>query len=326
MSILKSGTLYGNPLNPLFDVHLPPAIPAAPAVQRISLLVRVINIVVMALPPAGLIVGVVMMWGRHLSFVHLCVFVGMYLITGFGITVGYHRLFTHKSFETGRWMKLLLAICGSMAVEGPVLKWCAVHRRHHQHSDTHDDPHSPHQHGHDLTGMLRGLWHAHVGWIFAPEPMDLYRYVRDLAADRALRRVSSMFFVWVAMGLLIPTVLGGLLTMTWSGALVGFIWGGLIRILLVHHVTWSINSACHIWGRQPFRSHDHSRNNPIFGVLGLGEGWHNNHHAFPTSARHGLFWWQFDATWCVIRAMELMRLVTNVRVPAAAQLGAKRLR
>jgi stearoyl-CoA desaturase (delta-9 desaturase) len=248
----------------------------------------------------------------------------MYLLSGLGITIGYHRFFTHRSFKTSPVMKGMLAIFGSMAVQGPLLKWVAHHRKHHQHSDEEHDPHSPHLHGQGLIGMLRGLWHAHLGWIFVPEAPNLHRYVPDLAPDRLVRRISSTFSVWVAIGLVLPALLGGLITLSWSGALLGFVWGGLVRIFLVHHVTWSINSVCHLWGSQPFRSHDHSRNNVVFGVLGLGEGWHNNHHAFPTSARHGLWWWQFDLSWIIIRAMALVGLVWDVRTPEPAAMASKR--
>jgi stearoyl-CoA desaturase (delta-9 desaturase) len=163
-----------------------------------------------------------------------------------------------------------------------------------------------------------------MGWIFIPDAPDLNRYIPDLSADRMLRAVSSTFSIWATIGLLIPTVLGGVLTMSWTGALLGFIWGGLARIFFVHHMTWSINSICHMWGSRPFKSHDESRNNPIFGIIGLGEGWHNNHHAFPTSARHGLFWWQFDISWVVIRTMQMLGLVWNVRVPARQMMEMKR--
>jgi stearoyl-CoA desaturase (delta-9 desaturase) len=164
--------------------------------------------------------------------------------------------------------------------------------------------------------VLRGLWHAHLGWIFRPDPPDLGRYVKDLLRDGPVRVASALFPVWVGAGLLIPAALGGLLTGTWTGALLGLLWGGLARIFLVHHVTWSVNSVCHLWGRQPFRGHDHSKNNFLFGVLALGEGWHNNHHAFPTSARHGLRWWEFDLSYWAIRALALLRLAWDVKLPA----------
>ncbi len=250
----------------------------------------------------------------------------MYLLTALGVTVGYHRLFTHKSFSAPAWVRAVFAALGSMAVEGPVNKWVAMHRCHHQHSDDHSDPHSPHHHGSGVVGVLKGMWHAHCGWIFQGNPKDLERYNPDLRADRMMRWMSRLWPLWSIMGLVIPTVIAGLVTMTWTGALLGFLWGGLVRILVVHHVTWSINSVCHIWGSRPFKSHDESRNNAIFGVLGLGEGWHNNHHAFPTSARHGLRWWEIDISYLVIRGLEKVGLAYDVKVPDRARQAMKRAR
>ena len=170
-------------------------------------------------------------------------------------------------------------------------------------------------------GVLRGLWHAHLGWIFDPDPPDLLRYVKDLQQSALLRRVSALFPLWVVVGLLVPALLGGLLTGTWAGALRGLAWGGLARIFLLHHVTWSVNSVCHLWGQQPYRSEDQSRNNPVFGVLALGEGWHNTHHAFPTSARHGLRWWQIDVSYWVIRGLAWLGLAWNVKLPSKQALA-----
>jgi stearoyl-CoA desaturase (delta-9 desaturase) len=277
---------------------------------RITVLLAVI------LPFVGLIVAVALLWGHGFSWVQLGLLLGMYFLTVLGVTVGFHRLFTHRAFETTRTIQLILGILGSMSVQGPLLKWVAVHRRHHQLSDSPGDPHSPHLHGHGVLGTIRGMWHAHTGWLFKADEPGLRRYVGDLQPDRLLRTVSALFPLWVALGLLVPAVLGGLLTNTWRGGLLGFIWGGLARVFLVHHVTWSINSVCHLWGRQPFRSRDQSRNNVLFGLLGLGEGWHNNHHAFPTSARHGLNWWQIDLSYLVIRALSALRLAWKVRLPA----------
>jgi stearoyl-CoA desaturase (delta-9 desaturase) len=214
-----------------------------------------------------------------------------------------------------------------MAMQGSVLQWAAVHRSHHQHSDDHGDPHSPHASRgtwSGVWGVLRGFWHSHAGWIFHRNAPGLGRYVRDLRKDPMIRVVNALFPLWVLLGLLIPAALGGLLTMTWTGALLGFVWGGLVRVFLVHHVTWSVNSVCHIWGKRPYKSHDESRNNTLFGILALGEGWHNNHHAFPTSARHGLAWWQLDISYIVIRTMGLLGLARNIRVPAMERLAAKR--
>ena len=275
------------------------------------------NLVAIVLPFLGLVAAIVFLWGRGFSWVELGLLLGMYAVTAVGITVGYHRLFTHRSFETNRVVQFLLAAFGSMAVQGPLMKWVAQHRRHHQHSDTEDDPHSPHHQGHGLIGLLRGVWHSHIGWVFTPDPPNLSRYVKDLRQSRLLRYVSVLFPVWVLIGLLIPTVLGGVLTLSWSGAWLGLIWGGLVRIFFVHHVTWSVNSICHIWGGRPYDSHDQSRNNFLFGILALGEGWHNNHHAFPTSARHGLRWWQIDMSYWFIKTLAWLRLAWGVKLPTS---------
>jgi stearoyl-CoA desaturase (delta-9 desaturase) len=283
-----------------------------------------INVVVVVFPFVGLVLAIILLWGRGFSWVHLVVMLAMYLSTSLGVTVGFHRLFTHRSFETNRTITGIFGILGSMAIEGPLFKWVAQHRRHHQLSDREGDPHSPHTHGDGFFEMLRGLWHAHIGWIFHPDARDLDTYVGDLRKDRLLRIVSSSFVLWALLGLLIPALLGGLITKSWMGVLLGFIWGGLVRVFLVHHVTWSINSVCHFWGTRPFQSHDESRNNMIFGVLGFGEGWHNNHHAFPRSARHGLVWWQLDAGYWVIRALESLGLASNVKVPAMPAIAAKK--
>jgi stearoyl-CoA desaturase (delta-9 desaturase) len=270
------------------------------------------------------VAAVALLWGVAIHGVHLALLVAMFLATGVGVTVGYHRLFTHRSFRAVAPVRFILGVLGSMAVEGPVLQWAAVHRRHHQHSDDDGDPHSPHLHGDSLGAVIKGFLHSHVGWMLLPKPTAVARYVPDLRADRVVRVVSRLFPLWVLLGLLIPAALGGLLTLSWTGALLGFLWGGLARVFLVHHMTWSINSVCHIWGTRPFRSHDESRNNPIMGVLAMGEGWHNNHHAFPASARHGLRWWELDASYGIIRLLVLCRLASEVRVPSPERIAAQR--
>jgi stearoyl-CoA desaturase (Delta-9 desaturase) len=296
---------------------------AIPAQHGLGL--RIANLVIVVVPFLGFIAALLLLWGTAVDWVHLALLVVMYLATGLGITVGFHRLFTHKSFEAVKPLKALLGVLGSMAVEGPVIAWAAMHRQHHQHSDSEMDPHSPHAHGGEGTwAMLKGFWHAHMGWLISRPDMGSERYVPDLLQDKIVRNVSRLFPLWVVLGLIIPAVLGGLLTLSWTGVLLGFLWGGLARIFLVHHVTWSVNSVCHLWGSRPFRSNDHSRNNAIMGVLAMGEGWHNNHHAFPTSARHGLRWWQFDLSYCVIKVLEACRLARAVRVPSPERIAAKR--
>ena len=285
---------------------------------------KLANLTAVVIPFAGLVVAIVLLWQIAFDWTYLAILVGMYLATAIGITVGYHRLFTHCSFKTSRPVVAILAALGSMAVEGPVMRWAATHRRHHQHSDGDSDPHSPHVHGTGLWSMIRGMWHSHIGWMFEPDIEGLGRYIADLRKDNLVRWMNQYFFLWVILGLLIPAVLGGLLTMSWTGVLLGFTWGGLVRVCLVHHMTWSINSVCHIWGTKPYNTHDHSRNNAIMGVLALGEGWHNNHHAFPTSAKHGLRWWQFDLSYMIIWIMSKIGLAQAVRIPAKDRIIAKR--
>lgn len=306
--------------------HAPTAV-RSPADRR----VRLINLCAVIVPFVALIVSIILSWGVAFDWTQFAILGGMTLATALGITVGFHRLFTHQSFRTSAPVRYILAALGSMAVQGPVIEWAGAHRKHHQHSDDKYDPHSPHAHeggawGSGVWGTLRGAFHAHCGWLFAGHAKGLGRYTKDLRNDPVLCAANRQFVFWVVMGQLIPALIGGLVTLSFSGALLGFLWGGLVRVFLVHHITWSVNSVCHLWGTSPFRSGDHSKNNPIVGVLAMGEGWHNNHHAFPTSARHGLSWWQFDPSYYLIRAMELVGLATNVRRPAPERIEAKRKR
>ena len=289
---------------------------------------RVANLIAILLPMVGLTVGIVYMWGTGVGWAQLVLMTVMYISTGMGITIGYHRYFTHKSFSAGPVMVGFLGVMGSMAAEGSILRWCASHRSHHKHSDTSGDPHSPHGFGDGVLATLHGFWNAHMGWIFHAPGEPMAKYVPDLLRDRQIVIMSRLFPAFVILGLVIPTVIGGLIELVmgggfWWGAFLGFIWGGLVRVFVVHHITWSVNSICHLWGSRPYRSADESRNNPIVGVLALGEGWHNNHHAFPTSARHGLEWWQFDSSWLVIRTFERLGLVRDVRVPTRERRVAK---
>jgi stearoyl-CoA desaturase (Delta-9 desaturase) len=297
-----------------------PAVPVQ-APERLPTPVWITNLLGVIIPFLGLVAAAALLWGWGFRWLELGLLLGMYVLTALGITVGFHRLFTHKSFETNRVVQLILAVLGSMAVQGPLLQWVAQHRRHHQHSDQHKDPHSPHLHCKGMLGLLRGLWHAHLGWCFEPDAPDLGRYVKDLRQSRLLRAVSALFPLWVVVGLLAPAVVGGLLTWSWTGAVLGLVWGGLARVFLVHHVTWSVNSVCHLWGGRPYQTGDHSRNNFVFGVLAMGEGWHNNHHAFPTSARHGLRWWQLDMSYWFIRGLALLGLAWKIRTAVPVKMS-----
>lgn len=298
-----------------------------PANDRASLGVRILNLLAIIIPFAGCIAAMVLLWGIAFSWLYLAIFGAAYFLTAIGVTVGYHRLFTHKAFETNAAVKGVLGILGSMAVQGPIIEWAATHRSHHQHSDRDHDPHSPNHSGAGFLGILKGVIHAHCGWFIDRDAtQDVIRYAPDLVADKVVRRVSKLFPLWVFLGLVAPAAVAFVITGSWVGALLGFVWGGLVRVFFVHHVTWSVNSICHLWGTNPFQSHDHSRNNVVVGVLALGEGWHNNHHAFPTSARHGLRWWEFDASYLIIRAMALFGLARNIRVPSRERIETKRIR
>ncbi|MDB5290008.1 MAG: Stearoyl-CoA 9-desaturase [Phycisphaerales bacterium] len=293
-----------------------------PALQRVVMFFSVVG------PFVGLLAAIVLLWRRSpagggIGWPEVFVMLAMYALAGFGVTIGFHRLLTHRAFETSRAMRWLLAIFGSSAAQGMAIRWCATHRRHHQLSDRNGDPHSPHLHGDGPLALLRGMWHAHVGWCFDADRPALARSVPDLLADRGLLLIDRLYFLWVALGLFLPAIALGLYSRSWGGFVSGLVWGGLVRVFLMQHVTWSINSVCHVWGGRPFNSADHSTNNFPIAILSLGEGWHNNHHAFPTSARHGLRWWQFDATYVVIRMMSRLGLAWNVRQPTASAIDAK---
>lgn len=277
-------------------------------------------------PPLALAIGIFLAWGGWIGLTEVALLIGMYLATGLGITIGFHRLFTHGSFHAVRPLALGLGILGSMAVQGPLIWWVATHRRHHQHSDEELDPHSPHAgRKPGVVGWIRAFAHAHTGWLFAkPEAIEAERYAPDLLRDSAIRRINSLFPLWVIVGLAIPALIGGLVSQSWAGAGLGLLWGGIIRIGMVHHITWSVNSVCHIWGSKEFESDDESRNNAIMGILAFGEGWHNNHHAFPASPRHGLGRFQFDLSWVIIRSLAAIGLVSKLRLPPASRMNAKR--
>ncbi len=285
---------------------------------------QVANLLVTVLPL--LLVGFAMWraWGGALRWEDLVVMAVTYTLTGLGITVGYHRLFTHRSFKTSGPLRALFAALGSAAIEGPVIEWVANHRKHHRFSDEPGDPHSPHVgRAGGLRGALGGLAHAHVGWILGGEEMaSEERYAKDLLADPVVRFIDRTFVVWVLAGLLFPFALGFALTGSILGGLTGLLWGGAVRIFFLHHATFSINSLCHFFGRRRFDTGDQSRNLYWLALPTFGEARHNNHHAFPTSARHGLRWWQLDPSAWLITALERAGLVWDVvRVAPERQLA-----
>jgi stearoyl-CoA desaturase (Delta-9 desaturase) len=275
---------------------------------------RIASGVVTAVPPIILAIGMWLGWSSGLLvWQDILVLAISYAVIGTGITVGFHRLLTHRSFKCHRLLRAGFAALGSAAAEGPVIDWVATHRKHHQFSDADGDPHSPHGHGTGWMGALRGLAHAHVGWVFSDmEVADESRYAKDLLADPLIRLVDRTFVLWVAAGLGAAFGLGVALTGTVAGGLTALLWGGAARIFLMHHATFSINSLCHFFGRQDWDTGDESRNLAWLAIPTWGEAWHNNHHAFPTSYRHGLRRWQLDPSAAIIRTLELLGLAWDV--------------
>jgi stearoyl-CoA desaturase (delta-9 desaturase) len=287
---------------------------------------RFLTGLITAIPIVGLFVVAWQVWADLLFWSDLIVFAILYMATGLGVTVGFHRLLTHRAFKTKRWVRATLAIMGSAAIEGPVISWVADHRKHHAFSDAPGDPHSPHvDHGHGLKGALRGLLHAHVGWLFIHTQRGRHeRYAPDLLADPTIRWVNKWFFVWALGGLLAAFVLGWLIGGSLHTALTGLLWGGAVRMLVLHHVTYSINSLCHFFGRRQFETKDESRNLLWLAIPSFGESWHNNHHAFPTSAEHGMRRWQIDLSALTIRGLEKLGLAWDV-VRISPERQAKRV-
>jgi len=275
------------------------------------------------LPFLALVAAVPVMWGWGLNWVDVVLFVIFYAIGGFGVGVGFHRHLTHGSFKAKRGLRIALAVAGSMAIEGAPTQWVADHRRHHQFSDMEGDPHSPWRYGATYWGLIKGLWYSHVGWLFNRELSNRARFAPDLLADKDIQRIDRLFPALVATSVLLPGVLGGLITWSWSGALSALFWAGLVRIALLHHVTWSINSVCHVYGERPFDSRDKATNFWPLALMSFGENWHNLHHADPTCARHGVLRGQIDMNARLIWIFEKLGWATNVRWPKPARLQEK---
>jgi stearoyl-CoA desaturase (Delta-9 desaturase) len=277
----------------------------------VSRIERAANLVGVVVPFAGFLISIGLAWNRWVDGADLALLGSLYLFTAVGVTVGFHRLLTHRSFQTQPCVQRALAILGSLSLEGSVLDWVADHRKHHAHTDQEGDPHSPHV-GHG--SGLQGLWHAHVGWLTEKQGQAGWeRYARDLVQDVKMRNVGKRFPLWVALSLLLPTLAGfGLHGRTLEGAIRGFVWGGLVRVFFVHHVTWSVNSVCHFFGRRRFATDDRSTNVAWLAIPSLGESWHHNHHAFPRSAHHGLRWYELDPSALIISCLEKLGLAWNV--------------
>jgi stearoyl-CoA desaturase (Delta-9 desaturase) len=292
--------------------------------RRKSTLEIVTLYVFVVVPFIALAVVVPAVWGWGLSWLDVGLTVGFYFFTLLGVTVGYHRHFTHGSFRAKRPLRLALAVAGSMAVQGPVVQWVADHRRHHAFSDREGDPHSPWRYGTDARALLKGMFHAHLGWLFDRRKTNPERYAPDLLKDKALVTTSRMFVVWSFVSLILPAVIALAVTGSWAATWSAFFWAGLVRIGLLHHVTWSINSVCHVVGSRPFASRDRATNFWPLAILSGGESWHNLHHADPTCARHGVLRGQIDMSARVIWAFEKLGWASNVKWPDPVRLAAKR--
>ncbi|GAB2455459.1 acyl-CoA desaturase [Jatrophihabitans fulvus] len=276
--------------------------------------------VFVVVPFLAFLAAVPVAWGWGLGWTDVALFLAFYVVSGLGITVGYHRLFTHNSFKANRPLRAALAIAGSLAVEGPVIRWVADHRRHHKYSDHEGDPHSPWRFGDTKAGLVKGFWFAHIGWLFDLEHTNREKYTPDLMNDKDIRAVEKLFPVWVLVSMFLPPLLGGLITMSWAGALSAFFWASLVRVFLLHHVTWSINSVCHMIGDRPFAARDRSANFWPLAILSFGESWHNMHHADPTAARHGVLRGQLDSSARTIWLFEKLGWATDVRWPKPERL------
>lgn len=303
--------------------------PDAPPAREMTTRDKYANLFIVLSYPVLIIAIAILAWAPgFLDWTDLAIFAVMYAFSGFGVTVGYHRLLTHGAFETKPWVRYLFAIAGSMGVQGAVIHWVADHRKHHAFSDKEGDPHSPHLHeGEGFRGAIGGLWHAHVGWLWEYHATSDYkRYARDLYEDPTMRRIHKLFPVLLLLTFLVPFVLGFIATgFTLQGGLTAMFWGGLVRVTLQQHATWSVNSVCHFFGKQRFEGDDHSTNVWWVALPSLGEGWHHNHHTFPRSARHGLKRSEVDASFMLIKVLEKVGLAWNV-IEIAPERQAQKLR
>jgi stearoyl-CoA desaturase (delta-9 desaturase) len=297
------------------------ALPSTPGAARFE---QVLLTLFAGVPILAVFAAIPVAWGWGLGWHDILIAFAFYAISGHGITIGFHRYFTHGAFKAKRGLRVALAVAGSLALQGPVIRWVADHRRHHAFSDKAGDPHSPWGYGSGSAALIKGMWHAHMGWLFDPEQTNQSRFAPDLLADRDIRVVNKLFGPLTAVTLLGPALIGGLWSMSFAGAVTAFFWAGLVRVALLHHVTWSVNSICHTFGKRPFRSRDQSRNVWWLAVPSMGESWHNLHHADPTSARHGVDRAQLDSSARVISVFEKLGWASDVRWPTAARLDAKR--
>jgi len=301
-------------------------IPARPDIddEQSTMVQRFLVGLFVGVPMLALAAAIPFAWGWGLGWHDVVIALVFYWFTGLGVTVGYHRYFTHGSFKAKTGLRVALAIAGTMAMEGPVITWVSDHRRHHKYSDREGDPHSPWRYGDDAKALFKGLLYAHMIWLFDPNQTSQQKFSPDLLTDSKIKKVDAMFGPLVAATLLLPALIGGLWGMSWHAAITAFFWASLVRITLLHHVTWSINSICHTFGDTEFEARDKSRNVSWLAIASFGESWHNLHHADPTCARHGALKGQIDQSARVIWAFEKLGWAYDVRWPEEARLNAKR--
>ena len=289
-----------------------------------SLAQQIITGVFVGVPMLALVAAIPFAWGWGLGWHDVVIAAVFYWVTGLGITVGYHRYFTHGSFKAKTPLRVALAVAGTMAMQGPVITWVSDHRKHHKYSDREGDPHSPWRYGDNARALAKGLFYAHILWLFDPNQTSQEKFSPDLLADKNIARVDKLFAPLVGVSLLGPALIGGLWGMSWHGAITAFFWAGLVRITLLHHVTWSINSICHTFGNKDWESRDKSRNVSWLAIASFGESWHNLHHVDPTCARHGALKGQIDQSARVIWAFEKLGWAYDVRWPNESRLNGKR--
>lgn len=311
-------------LQPVLDPLQPESGPVE-TLERKTWIEQVALTIFLVVPFAALIAAVPLAWGWGVSWRDLIITVVMYAISGLGVTVGFHRYLTHRSFNARRPVRIALAVAGSLALQSSAIQWVADHRRHHRFSDKPGDPHSPWRYGTSLGALTKGFFYSHVGWLYDWEKTDEEKYAPELVADPDINLISRTFTWWVVVSLLLAPLVGGLVGWSWKAAVTAFVWGSLARIALLHHVTFAINSVCHITGRRPFRTRDRSRNVWWLALLSFGESWHNFHHAEPTSARHGVQAFEIDTSAMLIKVMEKLRWITDVRWPDRATISRRRV-
>lgn len=312
-----------SPPRPLLDVPETAAVPAEAPLSASRGQLFGAGLLV-ALPLVALVLAILIFWNHGIGWLDLGLAVGMYAVTGLGLCVGFHRLLTHRSFVAARWLKVALAIAGTMGVEGSVTSWVSQHRRHHAYTDRPGDPHSPTPTGPGAGHQLLGFWHAHAGWLFVHNEVNAERWSRDLLEDRDIAFVTRTVVLWTVLSFALPAAIGGLVTGTIWGALLAGLWGGVVRVAVLHHVTWATNSVCHTFGRQPFGDKDRSTNFSPLAIVSFGESWHNAHHAFPRSARHGVDAGQVDIAARTIRIFEQLGWATEVHWPRLAIVEKRR--